>query len=72
MSDFPAKGFHPERTGQISLSTSGSPGDKEISVFCDIFTSCKPLDQRTVQLAPGSIVDIANVCVWLVEPGIVD
>ncbi len=44
--------FHPERTGQISLSTSGSPGDKEIPVLCDIFTGCKPLNQRTVQLAP--------------------
>ena len=65
-------GFHPECTGQIGLPTPGSTGDKEVPVLCDIFTGCKPFDQRTVQLAPGSIVDIANVCVRLVEPGIAD
>ena len=33
---------------------------------------CKPLNQRPVQLAPGSIVNIANVCVRLVKSGIMD
>ena len=64
--------FHPERTGQISLSTSSSPGNKEIPVLCDIFTGCKPFNQGTVQLTPGSIVDITNVCLWLVKPCIAD
>lgn len=53
----------------LSLSTPGSADNKEIPVFCDIFTSRKPLNQRTVQPAPGSIIDIANVCIRLVEPG---
>ena len=41
-------------------------------MLCDIFTGCKPLNQRPVQLAPGSIVDISNVCLRLVKPGIAD
>ena len=38
----------------------------------DIFTSCKPFDQWPVQLSPGSIIDIAYVCVRLIKPGIAD
>ena len=62
--------FHPERIGQISLSTSGSPGDKEIPVLCDIFIGCKPLNKRTVQLVSGSMINISNACIRLVAPGI--
>ena len=53
--------FHPERTGQISLSTPGCTGNKKIPMLCDMFTRCKPLNQGTVQLTSGSIIDIANV-----------
>ena len=38
-------------------------------MFCDIFTGCKPLNQRTVQLASGSIIDISNISIRLVKPG---
>lgn len=64
--------FYSERTGQVGLSAPGCTGDKKIPVFCDIFTDCKPFNQGTVQLAPGSIVNVANVCIRLVEPGIAD
>lgn len=65
-------GFHPECACQIGLSAPSGSGNKEIPVFCDVFTGCKPLNQRAVQLAPGSIVNIANVCVRLVKSGIMD
>lgn len=45
-------GFHPECACQIGLPAPSSSGNKEILVFCDVFTGCKPLNQRTVQLAP--------------------
>ena len=64
--------FHTECAGQIGLPATSSSGNKEIPVFCDVFTGCKPLNQRTVQLAPESIVNIANVCVRLVKSGITD
>ena len=64
--------FHPERTCQIGLAAPGCACDKEIPVLCDIFTCCEPLDQCPVQLAAGSIVDITNVCVRLVESGVAD
>src|SRR5699024_5755996 len=38
----------------------------------NIFTCCKPLDQCTVQLAAGIIIDITNVCIWLIKSGISD
>lgn len=63
---------HPECACQIGLSAPSSSSNKEIPVFCDVFTGCKPLNQRTVQLAPGSIVNIANVCIRLVKSGITD
>lgn len=63
----PSRMHMPDRS-----SRSRSSGNKEIPVFCDVFTGCKPLNQRTVQLAPGSIVNIANVCVRLVKSGITD
>ena len=62
-------GFHPKCTGQIGLPTPGSSGDKEVPVFCDIFTGCKPFNQRSVQLASGSIIDISNIGIRLVKPG---
>ena len=65
-------GFHPECTCQIGLAAPGCACDKEISVLRDIFTCCKPLDQCTVQLAAGSIIDITNVCIWLIKSGISD
>lgn len=39
-------GFHPERTGQICLSTSDSPGDKEIPVFCHISISNDSIEKK--------------------------
>ena len=57
---------------QIGLPAPSGSGNKEIPVFCDVFTGCKPLNQRAVQLTPGSIVNIANVCVRLVKSGIMD
>lgn len=42
----------------------------EIPVLCDVFTCCESLDQFSIQLASGSIVNVADVCVRLIESGI--
>ena len=62
--------FHPERTCQIGLAAPGCACDKEIPVLCDVFTCCESLDQFSIQLASGSIVNVADVCVRLIESGI--
>ena len=39
-------------------------------MLCDVLTGCQTLDQAAVEFSPGGIVDIPDVCIWLVESGI--
>ena len=41
-------------------------------MLCDVLTGCQTLDQAAVEFSPGGIVDIPDVCIWLVESGITD
>ena len=41
-------------------------------MLCDVLTGCQTLDQAAVEFPPGGIVDIPDVCIWLVESGITD
>ena len=41
-------------------------------MFCDILTGREPLDQSPVQLPVGSIIDIGDISVRLVEKGAPD
>ena len=38
----------------------------------DVLTGYQTLDQAAVEFPPGGIVDIPDVCIWLVESGITD
>lgn len=51
---------------------SCSAGDKKISVFRYIFASCKSVNEILVKLAPGSVIDIYDICFRLVESSIMD
>ena len=41
-------------------------------MLCDVLTGRQTLDQAAVEFPPGGIVDIPDVCIWLVESGITD
>lgn len=41
-------------------------------MFRYIFASCKPVNKVLVKLAPGSVVDIHDICFRLVESGVTD
>lgn len=41
-------------------------------MLCDVLTGCQTLDQAAVEFPPGGIVDITDICIWLVESGITD
>ena len=41
-------------------------------MLCDVLTGCQTLNQAAVEFPPGGIVDIPDVCIWLVESGITD
>ncbi len=56
----------------VSLTAACSTGNKKIPVFRYILASGKPENQLLVQLAPGSIVDIHDICFRLVESGILN
>ena len=41
-------------------------------MFCDIFTSCKSLNQTAVEFSAGSVIDVCNVGIGLVKSGAFD
>src|SRR5699024_5076399 len=65
-------GFHTKCTRQIGFAAPGCACDKEIPVLCDVFTCCESLDQFSIQLASGGIVNVADICVWSVESSTAD
>lgn len=62
-------GFHTKGTGHVCFATPGSAGNEQVPVLSNIFTGCQPLNQASVELPSGSIVDIRDVSFWLVKSG---
>ena len=62
--------FHTESACHVGLSTPCGTCDEQVSMLCDVLTGCQTLDQAAVEFSPGGIVDIPDVCIWLVESGI--
>ena len=52
-------------TDYVSLVAIGCTGNKEVSVFCDIFTGCKTADQRFIQLSSRMIINRCNAGIRL-------
>ncbi len=48
-------GFHSEGTSHVSFAAAGCTCNEQITVFGNIFTGCKPFNERLVKLAAGSI-----------------
>ncbi len=59
-------------TGQISLAASGSTDNENIAIFRDVLAGGKPIDQITVELTAGPIVDASYCSIRLLEFSFLD
>ena len=65
-------GLHTASAGHVSLPAPGSTCDEQVPVLRDVLTGCETFDQTAVKLPAGSIVDISDVSLRLIEPGSLD
>ena len=59
--------LHAQRTGNIGLAAASGTGNEDVSVLRNVFAGCQPLNQRSVQLPAGGVVNGGNMCLRLVE-----
>lgn len=63
-------GFHTKGACQVCLAAAGRSGDKQIPVLCNILTGGEPLDQLSIELPPGCIIDVSDESLRLIKAGI--
>ena len=64
--------FHAKGTGHISFTTSGCSSNKDVPVFCNVFTGCQPVDQCFVQLSSRMVINRCNAGIWLFKLSLAD
>ena len=55
------------RAGHIGLAAASGAGNEDVPVLRNVFAGCQPLNQRSVQLPAGGVVNGGNMCLRLVE-----
>ena len=64
--------FHAKGTGHISFTTSGCSSNKDVPVFCNVFTGCQTVDQCFVQLSSRMVIDRCDAGIWLFKLSLTD
>lgn len=59
-------------TGHISFTTSGCSSNKDVPVFCNVFTGCQTIDQCFVQLSSRMVINRCDAGIWLFKLSLAD
>lgn len=59
--------FHTETTYHIGFTASGNPGNKDVAVFCDVFTDCQTAYQCLIQFPSDRLFNGCNTVVRLFQ-----
>ena len=60
-------GFHTEGTGHVGFTASSCSSNKDVPVFCNVFTGCQTINQCFVQFSPRMIINCCNARIWLLK-----
>lgn len=59
--------LHTKSACHICFTASGSPSNKNVAVFCDVFTGRQTADQRFIQFSSRFIVNDCNTGIRLLQ-----
>ena len=64
--------FHAKGTGHVGFTASSCSSNKDVPVFCNVFTGCQTINQCFVQFSPRMIINCCNARIWLLKFSLAD